>query len=480
MRFARTVALVGVALLFLAFGPWVLLAAAATLFVPRVRAWVRPGRRAVLGWVLAIALVAGLAVVVPDGWVRIPPGPGVAVTPAYVGRPALGGVDRAPGAARGPLGESPGVTARSYGIDDCRRLEPDGHGRLVTLCGGVDTPVLRLVDAGSLRQLASKALPARGGCPGAFALDPRGRVVVAAGDRLLVVATADAEGAPDLTTAATVDPGLPDGDCVAGVAVGDGRTWFASRRGMVGVVDGGKAATVDLGDAVTRPLAADATGAYVATAKALRHVVLRDGRPVAGWSSARDGGGAWGSAPVPLAGGLVAIADDRDPRLQVVFHSAGTGLVVCRAEVFGDDAGAADGGLVAAGPAAVVVTNAHGYAGPLSTVLGRTTDRGIARVDAADGACRVTWTSDFDAPSGAPAVSLADGLVYAYLKRHSWLGADAWYLAAIDLRTGRLWWARRTGLGVLRDNHHGEVTLGPDHAAYVPVLGGLVRVRDRE
>jgi hypothetical protein len=24
------------------------------------------------------------------------------------------------------------------------------------------------------------------------------------------------------------------------------------------------------------------------------------------------------------------------------------------------------------------------------------------------------------------------------------------------------------------------VTLGPDHAAYVPVLGGLVRVHDRE
>ena len=40
-------------------------------------------------------------------------------------------------------------------------------------------------------------------------------------------------------------------------------------------------------------------------------------------------------------------------------------------------------------------------------------------------------------------------------------------------------WARRTGLGVLADNHHGTVALGPDGAAYVPVLGGFVRVADR-
>ena len=100
--------------------------------------------------------------------------------------------------------------------------------------------------------------------------------------------------------------------------------------------------------------------------------------------------------------------------------------------------------------------------------------------DGADGECRVAWTTDLDAPSGVPAVSVRDGIVYAYVKRHSWLGVDAWYLAALDLETGRLLWAERTGLGVLRDNHHGEITLGPGRSAYVPVLGGLVRVRDRD
>ena len=112
-------------------------------------------------------------------------------------------------------------------------------------------------------------------------------------------------------------------------------------------------------------------------------------------------------------------------------------------------------------------------------LLGRTTSRGIARVDVVEGKCRVTWTIDMNAPSGAPAVSVEDGFAYVWTKRHSWLGVDAWYLSALDLRTGRLVWARRTGLNPLVDNHGGAVALGPDRSAYVPVLGGIVRVADR-
>lgn len=474
MRGARTVVLVGVGLLVLAAGPLVLLLAGLSLYLPRVRGWLRPSRRVVAGWVVALLVLAGVAVVLPDGWAPIPPGPGAWVTPSYVGRPVVGGAEHGPG------GESPQVRTRSYGLDDCRRLEVDPHGWLVTVCGDAGHPVLRLIDAETLRPRAVKDLPARAAdCPAAFVLDADGRAVVAARGRLLVVGTADAEDDPDLTTEAGVDLGIADGDCVVGVAADEaGRAWFATRAGVAGVVAGDRVASVDLGDEVDRPLAAFAGGAYVAGAEGLHRVVLDGRRVTVAWSAAYDGGGERGAAPVPLASGLVAVADNRDPRLQVVFHRAATGEVVCRAEVFGDGAGATDGGLVAAGDA-VVVQNSHGYDGPLSTVLGRTTDRGIARVDVVDGACRVTWTTDLDVPSGAPAVSVPDGLVYAYVKRHSWLGVDAWYLAALDLRTGRLLWARRTGLGVLRDNHHGQITLGPGRAAYVPVLGGLVSVRDR-
>jgi hypothetical protein len=244
-----------------------------------------------------------------------------------------------------------------------------------------------------------------------------------------------------------------------------------SHGGRVGVVDDGRVRTLDVAEQVSQPLTVTRDGVYVVTDEALYRIGAGAGaRPVAAWRAPYDGGS--GSPPVVLSSGLVAVADGAD-EMHVVLHRAGDGEEVCRAAVFGDG-GATDGGLVAAGNA-VVVQNAHGYGGPLSTVLGRATTRGLALVDSD---CAVAWSVDLDVPSSPPAVSIASGLTFVYLKRHSWLGVDAWYLGAVDLRTGGLVYAVRTGLNVLADSHHGAVTLGPDGSAYVPVLGGIVRVRD--
>ena len=465
MRFARTAALLGVAIVWWAIGPVVLLLVAGALCFPRVRAWLRPTRRVVAWSTVAVLAVAGIAWVVPDGWVRLPPGTGALVTPSYVGRPAIVTADQ----VAAPLGESPRVTTRSYGTSDCREIAFDTHGRLVTTCGRV----LRLLDPESLRQRATKELPGR--CPAVFTV-VGDRALVGLDDEVLAVGTADAEGEPDLTTVATID--LPDVGCLTGIrAEPPGRVWFSSTDGRVGLVSDGRVRTVDLHDTVARPPTVGPDGVYVAGATALHKVVASRGRPVVAWSSAYDDGER-GGAPVVLSSRLVAVADDRNPRMQVVVHRPDTGVVVCRVELFDDDRSATDGGVVAAADG-LLVLDQHGYDGPLSTALGRTTTGGIARVDVAAGRCRVAWESDLDAPSGAPAVSAEAGLAYVYTKRHSWLGADAWYLTALDLDTGRTVWARRTGLGVLADNHHGSVALGPDGAAYVPVLGGFVRVADR-
>jgi len=466
MRFARTVVLLGVGLLWWGFGPLVPLLAALTLCWPPARAWLRPTRRVVAVWAGAVVVLAGLAVVVPDGWVPIPPGSGRWVTPAYVGRPSIAGAER------GPVGESPTVATRSYGVADCHRTVFDDEGRLVLLCGG-DRPTVRVVDPDSLRQVRAADLPGSG-CAGQLAV-VAGDLVASSGQRILRM------NVSDLVVESSVDLSgeLGSSDCVTGLGSDDhGRVWFASRAGIAGFVGGEALRVVDLDDRVDRPLTVAGDGAYVAGAGALHRLAVVAGRPTLAWSSPYDDGGSRGSAPVVLPEGLVAVADNRDPRLQVVVHDAATGDVVCRTEVFDDDEGATDGGLVAA-DTGVVVQNTHGYSGVRSTFLGRTTSRGIARVDVVAGKCRVTWTIDMDAPSGAPAVSVEDGFVYVWTKRHSWLGVDAWYLSALDLGTGRLAWARRTGLGPLVDNHGGAVALGPDRAAYVPVLGGVVRVADR-
>jgi outer membrane protein assembly factor BamB len=478
MRFARTVALVGVGLLWLVLGPLVLLVALAALGVRQVRGWLRPTWRVVAAWVVAAVAASGLAVVVPDGWVPIPPGSGALVTPGYEGRPArlqpMAGLAKpnphlAASSFAGPLGESPHVWTRSYGVDGCRTVSVDVHGRLVALCGSDDEPVLRLVDPESLRQLAAKDLPTRedAPCRGAFYVDDGDRAVVATHDRrLLVVRTADGDGEPDLTTETSVSIAdvVPDDDCVIGVAPDwQGRTWFVSRGGRVGIAEGERVRVLDLAEQVAEPPTLTRGGLYVATAEAVLRVDAgADGRPVTTWRSAGD----HPSTPA-VAGDLVAVGDGD----HLVVRRTSDGQEVCASDV--------PGRPLAVG-AAFVVQDTEGYGGPLSTLLGRTASGGLARIDVSGARCATTWTADVHAPSGAAAVSLPAGLVYAYTKRHSWLGVDAWYLTALDLRTGRAVWSVRTGLGVLRDNHRGEVALGPDGSAYVPVLGGLVRVHDRD
>jgi hypothetical protein len=92
--------------------------------------------------------------------------------------------------------------------------------------------------------------------------------------------------------------------------------------------------------------------------------------------------------------------------------------------------------------------------------------------------CKVQWTSNETAPSSVAKASLGNGLLYAYTKPPRADGLDAWYVTAIDLRTGQTRWSRLTGTGVQWNNHYSSIYLGPDGALYVATLAGLVRMKD--
>ena len=77
-----------------------------------------------------------------------------------------------------------------------------------------------------------------------------------------------------------------------------------------------------------------------------------------------------------------------------------------------------------------------------------------------------------------PKVSLDAGLVYTYTKPKRDDSTDAWYLTALDFRTGRTVWSRLAGTGFGYNNNYAPVTIGPDGTAYVGVLGGLTRFED--
>ena len=92
--------------------------------------------------------------------------------------------------------------------------------------------------------------------------------------------------------------------------------------------------------------------------------------------------------------------------------------------------------------------------------------------------CRTIWRSRETAPSVVPKLSLETGLVYTYTKPPRDDGVDAWYLTALNFCTGRTEYRRLGGTGLGHNNNYAPVTLGPDGAAYVGVLGGLIRFAD--
>ena len=185
-----------------------------------------------------------------------------------------------------------------------------------------------------------------------------------------------------------------------------------------------------------------------------------------------------GTTPTIIDGGIVAITDNAESQMNVAFYERSSGREICTQPVFEDDESATESSLVSVG-GGVIVENNHGYASPFTTLLGRASSPGFARVDVSGGACTLVWTSEQIAPSSVAKVSLANGMAYAYTKKPNWWGVSAWYLTALDVTTGRTVFSVRTGTGALMNNHYAAMTIAPDGAAWIATLAGLVRVRGR-
>ena len=154
----RVLGWVAFAALVLAIGPWALVLVL-LLLVPAVRRAARPRHPwwTALVLLVAVGIAAAIVVVVPDGRLPIPPGPGALVTPSYTGdvatpRPVDLEVPQHPGlagngrssmhndgwasdtyAGAGPLGRDPEVDTAWYGLEECATLAFDQRERLVAL-----------------------------------------------------------------------------------------------------------------------------------------------------------------------------------------------------------------------------------------------------------------------------------------------------------------------------------------------------------
>ncbi|PRH80533.1 hypothetical protein C6N75_03760 [Streptomyces solincola] len=440
----------------------------------------------------------------------------------------------------GPLGRSPQVRSEAMAAlgGECANVTFDRAGRIVTVCGTFQGFLVKLLDPRTLATLAEHRLPQRPSTVeaisrldfsrifkdtsgGAYSyLDDQDRLVLA--DSRQHVVRLKHEQAADGSWHFTVDADWdltghvphdcttwtnlrPTGDCDPVTSVmpdWQGRIWWVTRQGRVGTLDpaDGTVRSVRLaGEEIQNSFSVDRDGVSIVSDHALYSFTARaDGTPEVVWrevydrgTGAKPGSVNQGSGTTPDLFGAdgkryVAITDNADDRMHVLVYRRDAGLpaggrLVCEVPVFGSGASTTDNSLISSGNS-LVVENNYGYEDVTSLTFGRSVPGGVARVDVRpDGSgCDTVWESAVRSPSTVPKLSTANGLLYFYAKDPHPLGIDAWYLTAVDFRTGKERWRKLTGTGPLYDNNWAPITLGPDGTAYVGVFNGLLAVRDTE
>lgn len=411
----------------------------------------------------------------------------------------------------GPVGKKLKVNSASYGVRECATIAFDSKNRIVGLCGGLEGFVTMVIDPVTLkpisemrtsaRNLLTSANPFTDICGGTyFFLDDDDVVYPTTSKRSVLKIQVNANGSQTKLGEWSLASIVPEGDClIATMPDWDGRIWFFTQAGIVGTLDRetgvAKATHLPEGEEVTNSVATDETGGmYVVSTHALYRLDANsDDVPEVTWRETYDHGSRLkpgnlsqgsGTTPTLLGDRWVAINDNADPQTNILVYDRREGVtdrLHCTQPVLADNAGTTDNSLVAAGNSFIIENN-YGYGGPTTTLLGKTTTPGIARVMVEDDGCHVAWTSNAIAPTSVPKASLGNGLMYAYTKPDKINGQpnllDAWYFTAIDIRTGKTAWSRLTGTGIQWNNHYASIYLGPDGTAYIATLAGLVRITD--
>ena len=402
----------------------------------------------------------------------------------------------------GPLGK--GITRNSTFLShECASLTFDTQGRIVAICVGLEGPVLQMLDPKTLDSLASMVLPPKQGVStgvftdfsggGYFYLDDQDRVIAPTNNRHLYVIGETGGPGFELQQDYDLTSVVPPTDkIISALPDWSGRIWFASTAGVVGYVDptNGAIKSINTGEPNGNSFSVDDSGGvYVVTDKAMYRFDASPSGIVTTWRETYDNVGTKkpgqteagsGTTPTVMGSDYVAITDNADPMNVVVYKRAAQvdgSRLVCKVPVFSAGASDTDQSLIAT-PTSIVTENNYGYASPAATEQGKTTTPGLERVDVDANGCRKVWHSDEIAPSVVPKLSLANGIVYTYTKPRDSGGEDGWYFTAIDFATGKTLWRALAGEGLGYNNNYAPVTLGPDGAAYVGVLGGLVRLVD--
>jgi len=186
--------------------------------------------------------------------------------------------------------------------------------------------------------------------------------------------------------------------------------------------------------------------------------------------------------------GLVALTDNAEPRIHLIFVRRCDGAVVCSAPAFAEGRSGTDVSVACFEHADASGNGTGVYSALIENNWGHhrfpnsRPEPGLVRIDVIrqeNGSyrCEEVWSSD-ERSIGVFKLSLGNGLAYLY-----WRGEDCpiatWYLTAIDFETGETAYKQRVGTGLGYNNWAGALFLHPDGGiAYSTTIFGLVMIRD--
>ena len=427
--------------------------------------------------------------------------------------------------AAGPVGIDMQISSRSEGFGGYGTITFDKQGRLVGVYSNGRGFRLELLDPNTLEVLATHKLPARPwywllqgilpwkyiGAGMYFYLDEQDRAVVpTTRNTIQVIQAPGGDGEFELVREIDLQDHVvpmrwPHRDSVAWVLPDwSGEVyWFATTGGVVGTVavDGSAVRTIRLdAEILENSYAVAEDGVYIVSDRALyRFTRGTDGEISVAWRTEYDRGPAakpghitrGSGTSVSLMGGadgLVAITDNAEPRIRLLFVQRTDGAVVGSMPLFeegrsGTDISAAcfehaDETGAGTGVYSVVVENNWGHHRfPTSHP-----EPGLTRVDLTrhpDGTttCEEVWTNPVRGINVFK-LSFGSGLVYTY-----WRGdtcpKTTWMLTAIDFASGETAFRQQIGTGLGFNNWAGALFLHPDGGvAYSTTIFGMVRMAD--
>jgi len=429
--------------------------------------------------------------------------------------------------ANGPLGINSNISSRSQGFGGYGTVAFDSAGRLIGVYSNARKFQLELMDNHTLEELASYDLPSRSmkfliqgimpweyiGAGMYFYLDHQDRAVVPTTENSVQVVQVPKSGSEDgfrlvrdYDLSAHIIPlPWPHEDSVAWVLPdwSGAYYWFATTAGMVGTINvqSGEVYTYRLdGEIIENSIAIGPDGVFIISDQALyRFSQGGDGNIDIIWRSLYDPGP--GKKPglitrgagtsVTLLGeknGFVAVTDNAEPHINLLFISRSNGDLVCSLPLF-------EAGRSASDITAIGFENADYTGNPTGTYSvivennwGNNTfpiarpETGITRVDLIsheDGSyhCEEVWTSH-ETNIGVFKLSLGNGLLYTYYRGASPY-LTKWYFTAIDFWTGETVFRQLVGPGMGYNNWAGAIFLHPDGGvAYSTTIFGLVKLQD--